>query len=625
MYKIAVPLVNEFIQRNNRENTYRELQKFGAERVFLAAGVYQTDGEKRRRILAELEDNCRYFRERGYEVGAWLWALQAEGDASFGTIRTIRGEEVKMAKCPLDEEFVAFAAGYLQDVARTGVALIQLDDDFRYGYWTESPGCLCDRHMAAIQRITGKAMTREQLYEQITTGGKNPYRDAWLQVNGDSLRNYAATMRRALDEVDPTIRLGFCTCMTNWDIDGTDAAELAEIMAGNTRPFVRLTGAPYWVANSHCWGNDLQDVVELTRMESAWTRRGDIELFAEGDPYPRPRTRCPASYLEGFDTAVRASGCTDGILKYGLEYNSNADYETGYAKRHIRNSALYPQIDDMFGDKTACGVRVYESMKKVSDLVMPTAVNTEVSLPDLFFPRSARTLAFNSIPTVYEGTGVCGIVFDESARHLPPEALEHGLILDIAAAEILTQRGADVGVRHIGKAVTDGDFERFAADNNHILADGIPSYVLELDKKVEILSDRETAEGVIPMSYRYENAAGQRFLVLNVNTRSNKTNVLRHYARSRQYAETIPWLSGQALPAYVYGNPALYLQCKKNDTAMAVGLWNFWPDIAMDPVVQLDGEYSAIRCLNCTGELRGNTVYLSDIPAFGFAAIEVRR
>ena len=72
MYKIAVPLVNEFIQRNDREKTYRELQKFGAERVFLAAGVYQTDGEKRRRILAELEDNCRYFRERGYEVGAWL-------------------------------------------------------------------------------------------------------------------------------------------------------------------------------------------------------------------------------------------------------------------------------------------------------------------------------------------------------------------------------------------------------------------------------------------------------------------------------------------------------------------------------------------------------------------------
>lgn len=30
MYKISVPLVNEFIQRNDREKTYRELQKFAA-------------------------------------------------------------------------------------------------------------------------------------------------------------------------------------------------------------------------------------------------------------------------------------------------------------------------------------------------------------------------------------------------------------------------------------------------------------------------------------------------------------------------------------------------------------------------------------------------------------------
>ena len=63
--------------------------------------------------------------------------------------------------------------------------------------------------------------------------------------------------------------------------------------------------------------------------------------MAEGDVYPRPRINCPASYLEGFDTAIRASGCTDGILKYGLDYTANADYETGYARFHERNTPLY--------------------------------------------------------------------------------------------------------------------------------------------------------------------------------------------------------------------------------------------------------------------------------------------
>ena len=81
-------------------------------------------------------------------------------------------------------------------------------------------------------------------------------------------------------------------------------------------------------------------------MESSWTKAGDIEILAEGDAFPRPRTRCPASYLEGFDTAIRASGCTDGILKYGIDYFSNTDYETGYAAFHrrlslIRNIPIY--------------------------------------------------------------------------------------------------------------------------------------------------------------------------------------------------------------------------------------------------------------------------------------------
>ena len=38
------------------------------------------------------------------------------------------------------------------------------------------------------------------------------------------------------------------------------------IMAGNTQPFVRLIGAPYWAAN-RSWGNFVQDVVELPEDE----------------------------------------------------------------------------------------------------------------------------------------------------------------------------------------------------------------------------------------------------------------------------------------------------------------------------------------------------------------------
>ena len=411
--------------------------------------------------------------------------------------------------------------------------------------------------------------------------------------------------------------------MTSWDIDGTNAAELVKILAGGrTQPLVRLIGAPYWAARN-AWGNSLQDVIELERMESSWTRKDKIEIYAEGDAYPRPRKNCPASFLEGFDTAIRASGCTDGIAKYGIDFFSNADYETGYAKFHERNRKTYAKIDEMFGGKECCGVRVYESMNKVSDMVMPTAVNSSVNIQDLFFSKAARTLAFNTIPTVYEGEGVCGIVFDENARNLSLNALKNGLIIDIAAAEILTERGIDVGIEDIGASVVSGQTEHFIKNNNHILTDDVPINDIKLKAGAEVLSDTETPSGTVPMSYRYENANGSRFLVLNVNTRSDKDNVLKHYERSIQYAENTQWLSGRKLPAYVYGNPALYIMCKKNENSMAVGLWNFFADTAIEPIAELDSEYSGIKFLNTSGNLDKNKVYLNDIPPFGFVGFEV--
>ena len=622
MYKISVPIRNKSAKRSNRALLLKELKKLDAERVFLGLDQYETDEKDQKEALAELADNCKFFKENGYEVGAWIWTFWIRNNTQFRNMRSLMGTEIKEYMCPTDENFVQFATDYIQKIAKCGVDIIQFDDDYRYGFLSDSAACLCDGHIAAINHITGESSTREELAQYITTGEKNKYRDAYLRVNGDSFRNFAKAVRNAVNEVDPKIRISLCACMSLWAIDGTDAYELSTILAGETKPIARLIGAPYWAVNKS-WGNALQDVVELERMESAWSKHENIELMAEGDVYPRPRTRCPASYLEGFDTAIRASGCTDGILKYGLDYISHADYETGYARFHERNRKLYEGIDQMFRDKTHCGVRVYESMKKIADMVMPTKINTTVNIEDLFFPKAARTLAYNTIPTVYESDGICGIVFDENARSLPLNTLKNGLIMDIAAAEILMERGVDVGIRQIGK-VAKGTEEHFLCDDNYILTNGAVSYQITLEDSAEILSDTETDQGVIPLSYRYENADGHRFLVLNINTRSSADNILKHYARSRQYAEQIQWLSGEKLPAYVYGHPALYMQCKKDKNSLSVGLWNFFADTAIEPVVELAAPYSEIAFLNCHGKLDGNKVYLADIPPFGFAGFTVK-
>ena len=262
-------------------------------------------------------------------------------------------------------------------------------------------------------------------------------------------------------------------------------------------------------------------------------------------------------------------------------------------------------------------------MKKISEMVMPTKVNKTVNIQDFFYSMSARSLSHCTIPTVYEGDGICGIAFDENARNLPKSAMNNGLIIDLAAAEILTERGIDVGLCDIGDAVTSSE-EHFLDNNNYTATYGAHHNLITVSDNAEVLSEIKTDKGNTVMSYRYENAYSQRFLVLNINTRLWEDRVLKTYERSRQYKENIKWLSGKELPAYCYGHPSMYIQAKKSSKAMAVGLWNMHADIAIEPVVELSEIYSEIEFINCNGRLDGNKVYLNDILPFAFAGFEVK-
>ena len=623
MYDISVPIKIAPSVRFGYEQTLRELKKLDTKRIIIALGFYEQDPQKKAASLEELRNICDFFHGRGYEVGAWVWTFSLTGSHPYRTMVSINGNPMPNNACPTDVSFSDFVAQYIHDIALTGVDLIQFDDDFRYGFiGPNGPGCLCENHLDKIRQILGEEVTREQVCENILNGGPNKYRDAYLQANGDIFRNFACKVRKAVDAANASVRLGACACLTSWDIDGVQAMELSRILAGNTKPFIRLIGAPYWAVKRN-WGNELQDAIDMDRMEAAWVRAADpeIEIIAEGDSFPRPRTTCPASYLENFDMAIRAAGCCDGILKYGIDYFSNMEYETGYTKFHLRNKDNYAGIHKHFDGKEEVGVRVYTYTSKLCKSHFEKPINIE----HMVFPQAARILSANTIPIKFEGKGICGAVFGEDARHLPLEAADEGLILDFAAAKILTERGIDVGVSEFGGTVAAGRLERYIDPENYTFTRNIPVCMVSLKEGVEVLSDTETAKGVYPTSFRYENKKGQRFFVLNAKPDFSGNNILKHYARSRQIEENVRWLSGKRLPAYCYGNPAMYTICKESENELAVGLWNLHADIAMDPVVELSETYSKIAFIGCSGKLQGNKVLLGDIPAFGFAVFNLTK
>ncbi len=636
MYKITVPVMNSTVTRVGREESLKEIEKFKAARVLLAFEDLNEDKEKREKEFDNLKVNTEFFKSYGYEVGAWIVPLNSKNEDYQDMIK-INGNPVKGLKCPSCEGFRAFAREYYKGLAASGVDMILIDDGFRYSILGDAPACLCPWHLKEIERLTGEAKTREELREYIIKGGKNKYRDAWLTANGNAMRLFASDMRKAVNEVNPNVRIGLCACMGQWDIDGVDASELVKIFAGDTKPFMRFIGAPYWAINKS-WGNQVQDAIDLTRVEKSWMKDSEIEVIAEGDVWPRPRTVCPASYAECFDMAVRASGCADGMLKYGMDYFSNTDYEQGYAAAYLRNQPIYEAIEKHFADKTPVGVKVYEVAAKVSDMVHPTKVNSGADMTRdmemIFFPKASRTFAFNAIPTVYEGEGegMVTAVFDENARHLPLSEIGKGLIIDIAAAEILMERGVDVGIEEIGKAESAGGgnhyygTERFLENNNEIRADEATVYNLKLKDGAIVLSDTEVMEGRTPVSFFYENKEGQRFLVLNINTRSPRDTLLKHYERARQYQKAVKWIYGESLPVEISGHPAVYMICKKGkDESLATGLCNLHADGIYDAEAILSDDYKEIEFINCKGKLEGRKVYIEKIEAFSFAGFVLKK
>ena len=326
MYKISLPLtLNGVVKRNNLEEIYTELKRFGAERVFLSSGSYTISKTEQNRRYENLKNVCSFFKQKGLEVGYWNWSFMFDNENPYTSLCDFNGKKISAFACPSDKEFLKFSSEYFKKFSDCGIDLLMFDDDFRFGFYSDTPTCLCDNHIAKINQIVGEDLSRDELKEKILNGSKNKYRDAYLKCNGEFLKDFCREMRKAIDEVNPNLRIGYCACMSNWDLDGTTPTELTRILAGDTKPFLRLIGAPYWAVekNDNC---NLQDVIELERMEKSWIDDQEIEIMAEGDCYPRPRFRCPASFLEGFDTAIRVSGCTDGILKYGIDYHSNINY-----------------------------------------------------------------------------------------------------------------------------------------------------------------------------------------------------------------------------------------------------------------------------------------------------------
>ena len=282
---------------------------------------------------------------------------------------------------------------------------------------------------------------------------------------------------------------------------------------------------------------------------------------------------------------------------------------------------MYDFVDKHF-DKNAAGVRVYEKMQKLADTYIPPCYEKNTLFFNTVFPFSSKFLADNSVPTVYEGEGVCGIAFGENIRSVPKSAFKKGMIIDVHAARVLMQMGVDVGIEKIGDRVTVNE-EEYRGE--HQIFNKFPfAYNVQLKENAKTVSTyninkTKTVIEKIPACFEYTNADGYRFLVYTLDSYVTNLTVHRAYFRIKQINEFA------RLPVYISGNPDLYVLCKRDENSMAVGLFNIFADEIINPEIILDKEYSEIECINCTGKIEGNKVTLTDILPFSFAGFNIKK
>lgn len=627
MYKLSVPIGLPTVTNETLPKYLKIFKECKVDRVFLCP-LESPDNDKAY-IYKEsemIQQAVDYFKSNGFEVGIWVDTLghgvklsHSDDDAPpYTQIKGINGDVSEHGNCPLDERFADNFLKGIKRIAEFHPDLIMLDDDFRLNLRSYYMGCFCENHLREYYKLIGEEVPRCELEKLIFSGGKNKYRDAYMKLMGETLVGFAERIRKTVNEVDKNIRVSACSCYDNIDFSGTDEIALTKAFAGETAPYLRTIGAPFWE-------NNIIRVIENTRLQGHWYKDEGFEVFVEGDVYPRQRYKIPAKILELYETVLKSTGAFQGILKYMFDYNHKLDYEEEYYKSHIRNYELKEKIVELFKGKKPVGITPVNVMHKIQNWELGDTLKPRIAerMIDSYNSTSTGILSKNTIPTSYDICGYPLLVLGENARYVEREELKNGAILDVKAAEILKDRGIDTGII----SSENGSFskEYFISGDDAVL--GVDNGALKkivCDARATVIS--RFLPGDTPASYTYENTDGLRFFVLAYDhyMADENMNHVNNYYRQSDIVGAVKWLCGRELPVTCLKHPNLYVLTSKDKASMSVLFANISIDDVIEPVIKLDKAYNEIKFVNCTGTLCGNKVCLSDITPYGIAAFEVK-
>lgn len=654
MYKLCVPVMVTGRDKEDMLMLAEQLRVCKTDEIFIVFDRVLDSETMLREKIKCFTAAKEFFEDNGFTVNAWIapsvgYGSKGSADNNapdkYTRIVTDRGRVTGGAYCPLDKNFTDDFMNTIEAVAKTGVGAIMFEDDYTLsgGKMFHEHGCCCEKHMEILRERLGENISRETLSEKLYAPECLKYRHEFLRLMGETLAQLTERIEKTIHSVNPKIRIGLSANASSYRMEGIDFGQLSKLTAGDTKPFIRLTGAPYWDQVPSFGAN-----IEAIRVQTKWLKDSGAELICEGDVYPRPRYWVPSAYLEGYDMILRADGGCDGILKYMTDYTSRTTYETGYIDRHVKNLPHYEEIERRFGGKEAVGLNIAEYTSVFENADFGDDVTREnYHNYGGYQPLVSQWFAVdNSIPCVYGKNDCASLVFGENARYIDEDILKNGVILDAYAAKILMQRGIDVGIRAL-KKTTAMPVEYFCEFDDYTVASANPDavyYDMEISEEAELLSEFLKIGGGFgnysehlwnsaqrcPACFLYENKDGYRFMIYSFVAELSwakgiwNKGLFRNYYRQAQLCGGIERLQGKKLPAMCLKNPELYILCKKDGKSMTIGLWNFFADGVTEPKIILDEKYTDADFYNCKGSLNGDSIVLdTEIAPYSFAFMTV--
>lgn len=612
--KLYVPVINASLTEETRDDYLKILKNVGADMVFIAAGRWMElayEDKRHEDMLKLMKENLRYFEKNGIDAAVWCTSLGFGGELNdecgeiMKNCKRIESVEKGLksddAFCPEDENFMEKYRRMITDFVKAGAKMIMIDDDLCLSV-RPGLGCFCETHKKIISEIAGEPFP-DNPEEAFFSGKPSKWRHAWYKAMHDTMIKFCKSIRETVDLTDDSVRLGFCAGFTSWDIECADAIELTMALAGKTKPFLRLTGAPYWVIRDlqRFPKQRLQSVIDLARLQTEWLSNSDIEFFVEDDTCPRPRYHTSAALCESFDLLTRTSGKA-GCLKYMIDYSSTVGYETGYEKMHVRNRNLARFIDENFQDKEECGICVYEPMHKFENMELPKPFAGAWDLMCTALSNASAMVSLQGLPLRYGINRECTAAFGEAVRDLLGNMPEK-LIIDFHAAKILMEHGVDTGIISYKNADTAMREEFMDEKTEFFYPKGI-FYDLTVSDKAAVYSYFEdNNKKRFIGSYRYK-SDNTEFLVFAFDsyTLTQGSDIFLSYKRQEQlldFCGNMPHFEKE---------PNMYIIMKKNREKTALLIANLGEDSLYDSEIILDKNYKGMNIFGAEGKLQNDRV-----------------